>query len=117
LEFGAWNLEFSLGFGAWDLGFPCGCYSPPIATRLRITGLVQGVFFRASAAHQAVKLGLCGWVRNMEDGSVEAHVQGEESAIQEFAGWCRQGPEGAKVEDVQMTEMPDESRDRFDILR
>lgn len=67
---------------------------------LRITGIVQGVFYRASARDEARRLGLSGWVRNCADGSVEAVAEGPEQALEQLAGWCREGPPAARVERV-----------------
>ena len=67
---------------------------------LKITGRVQGVYFRASTRQQAQKLGLTGWVMNCPDGSVEAIAEGVEPRLEELIAWCRQGPEGARVAEV-----------------
>ncbi|SMF52064.1 acylphosphatase [Alteromonadaceae bacterium Bs31] len=68
----------------------------------RVTGRVQGVFFRGSTQVVARKLGLAGWVRNCEDGSVEALASGEQAALQNFERWLANGPEMAKVSDVNV---------------
>jgi acylphosphatase len=60
------------------------------------------VGFRFSAQKAARHQRLSGWVRNRADGSVEAMVEGEESAVQAFLAWCRRGPIGAAVTDVQV---------------
>lgn len=70
--------------------------------RLRIHGRVQGVFYRKSAEDKANSLGLSGWVRNMEDGSVEAFVLGPREVIETFASWCKTGPSGARVDTVDL---------------
>lgn len=70
--------------------------------RLRIRGRVQGVFYRKSAQEAANSLGLSGWVRNLEDGSVEAFVVGPRAVIESFASWCNQGPSGARVDTVEI---------------
>ena len=69
--------------------------------QLRITGLVQGVFFRAHTQDQARRLGLQGWVRNRADGSVEALAEGPEDALRQLVGWCRRGSPSSVVEEVQ----------------
>ena len=74
------------------------------ARRLTIRGRVQGVFFRAWTKQQAEALGIGGWVRNCPDGSVEALVAGDADAVEAMIGRMRQGPPGAKVE--QMIEAP-----------
>ena len=73
-----------------------------VRVRLRIEGSVQGVFFRASAQDQARRLGAKGWVRNCPDGSVEVVAEGDRKNIDELIAWCRQGPRGAQVRDVQV---------------
>ncbi|MEK7377791.1 MAG: acylphosphatase [Candidatus Binatota bacterium] len=70
--------------------------------RLRIEGRVQGVFFRASAQEEAGRLGLKGWVRNCPDGSVEVVAEGEKKNIDDLVNWCRHGPPGAHVSNVQL---------------
>lgn len=75
--------------------------------RLRIYGLVQGVFFRAWSAEQARALGLRGWVRNRRDESVEMLVHGEETAVERMIGLARQGPPAARVERIDVDESGD----------
>jgi acylphosphatase len=72
------------------------------AVEVRITGRVQGVSFRAYAAHEAVRLELVGWVRNEPDGSVAAHLEGPDDAVDEMIAWCRQGPPAAGVDQVEV---------------
>lgn len=67
---------------------------------LRIQGRVQGVYYRASCRQQAQALGLCGWVRNRWDGSVEAVAEGPQASLDAFVAWCRQGPPSARVDDL-----------------
>lgn len=64
---------------------------------IRVEGQVQGVFFRQSALEMATGLGLCGWVRNLADGSVEALFEGERDRVEAAVAWCRQGPPRASV--------------------
>jgi acylphosphatase len=56
--------------------------------RVLISGRVQGVFFRATAAREAGRLGLTGWIRNLPDGRVEGAFQGPESSIDKIVAWC-----------------------------
>ena len=77
-----------------------------VGARLVILGWVQGVYFRASAREVASVQRLSGWIRNRMDGSVEAHIEGEQGAVQSFIAWCQQGPPGAQVTDVQVTMEP-----------
>jgi acylphosphatase len=69
-----------------------------------VTGHVQGVFFRATCARRASDLELGGWVRNAPDGSVEAVFEGPAEAVESMLAWCREGPPGARVEEVRVTE-------------
>jgi acylphosphatase len=71
---------------------------------LRITGRVQGVWYRESMRLEAERLGVAGWVRNCRDGSVEAVVQGETVAVQALIAWARIGPPAAQVADIQIEE-------------
>jgi acylphosphatase len=70
--------------------------------QVRIRGQVQGVFFRAEARARAESLGVAGWVRNAEDGSVEAVFEGDEQRVDSMVDWCRRGPSGARVDDVEV---------------
>lgn len=72
--------------------------------RLRITGVVQGVGFRAFVEDAANRLGACGWVRNRRDRSVEAVVAGSPDIVGEMIVACRRGPTGSSVEAVEIEE-------------
>ena len=75
--------------------------------RVRISGRVQGVFFRAEARSRAESLGVAGWARNAADGSVEAVFEGDEARVRSMVDWCRRGPSGARVDNVEVeTEEP-----------
>jgi len=69
---------------------------------LLISGRVQGVFYRASAQQEAQRLGVYGEIRNLPGGEVEAIVEGEPAAVDEFIAWCRVGPPAAEVENVRV---------------
>ena len=71
---------------------------PLIAKLIRVSGNVQGVFFRAWTKQQADELGISGWVRNRPDGSVEALVAGEAQAVSSIIDRMRRGPPAATVE-------------------
>lgn len=73
------------------------------AVRLIITGMVQGVGYRAAFADKAISLSLDGWVRNRPDGSVEALVAGKQQALQDIIEWAAKGPPAARVDDVALT--------------
>ncbi|QIN82284.1 acylphosphatase [Rubrobacter tropicus] len=68
---------------------------------VRVTGRVQGVFFRDTARRQAERLGLSGWVSNSPDGAVEAVFEGPSERVREMIRWCEQGPPDAAVENVE----------------
>jgi acylphosphatase len=72
------------------------------AVRVRVEGMVQGVYYRAATRQMARELGVCGWVRNERDGSVEALLQGPEEAVDALVDWCRHGPPGARVDLVSV---------------
>lgn len=73
---------------------------------LVVSGLVQGVFYRASAQTEALRLGLLGEVRNLPGGEVEAIVEGPRAQVEAFIAWCRRGPEAARVDAVQVRWSP-----------
>ncbi|MFX0162680.1 MAG: acylphosphatase [Candidatus Hodarchaeota archaeon] len=67
-----------------------------------VSGLVQGVFFRANTRDRAKKLGVKGWVKNRSDGKVEALFEGEEEAVKAMIEFCKKGPPSAIVEKVEV---------------
>jgi acylphosphatase len=88
-----------------------------IARTIKIRGKVQGVNFRYYTTLEARKLGLTGTVENLEDGSVLVKAEGELSAIEALIKWCRRGPLFARVDTVDLEEIPVVGYKRFDILR
>ena len=72
----------------------------------RVRGRVQGVAYRASTRHEAARLGLSGWVRNMSDGSVELEAQGPPEVVAALLAWCHRGPSLASVTSVDVTDLP-----------
>lgn len=71
-----------------------------------VTGKVQGVFFRQNTKRQAQSRGVLGWVKNLEDGRVEAVFEGEEDAVKAVVEFCRIGPRGASVTDMTVNWEP-----------
>jgi len=88
-----------------------------IARHVRVTGRVQGVFYRAWAQGQARELGVSGWIRNCPDGSVEAHLGGEEHCVERMIERMRQGPSNAQVEELSVEDAVAESPGRFELRR
>ncbi len=84
-----------------------------VARRVHVTGLVQGVFFRAWTAEHARQLGVTGWVRNADDGSVEAHVEGPPDAVAALVDWAHEGPRRAHVDRVEVHDAAPERGDEF----
>lgn len=70
--------------------------------RYIVSGRVQRVFYRASAAAEARRLGLDGWARNLSDGTVEVVARGSDDALSELAEWLWQGPPAASVAGVHV---------------
>lgn len=83
--------------------------------RFRVTGRVQGVFFRDSTREQALKLGLTGSARNMPDGSVEVLACGRQDALEQLRGWLQSGPPMAAVASVESTDVENLSFRKFTI--
>lgn len=75
-----------------------------IRRHLLIRGQVQGVCFRYYTRRTALKEGVTGWVRNLPDGRVEVIVEGDEQAVAATIAWCRQGPEIAQVDQIDILE-------------
>ncbi len=85
--------------------------------KLRITGKVQGVFYRAFTREKAQQLGIKGWEKNEPDGTVSAMGQGSEASLQQWIDWCREGPSEARVESVEVTGQPIANFQQFEIIR
>jgi acylphosphatase len=74
--------------------------------RVIITGMVQGVFFRAKTRNEAIRNNVTGWVKNLPDGHVEAVFEGKPEDVDRVVGWCRIGPSLAEVKSVEAVEEP-----------
>ncbi|RUL69710.1 acylphosphatase [Dyella choica] len=81
--------------------------------RFIVSGKVQGVFFRASARNEAMRLGLHGFARNLADGRVEVLASGSEEALRELEQWLWEGPPAAKVTEVVRSNHAGEVRAGF----
>jgi acylphosphatase len=72
--------------------------------RIRVTGRVQGVFFRENTRELAVRQSISGFVRNEPDGSVTVEAEGDSADLKVFVDYLHEGPPRARVEKVEMTE-------------
>ena len=81
--------------------------------RVVVHGRVQGVFFRDSTRDRAQSAGVAGWVRNCPDGTVEAALEGEDEAVAALVEWMRDGPRGASVERLEVSEEEPEGLSGF----
>jgi acylphosphatase len=72
-----------------------------VRARIRVEGVVQGVYYRYSTRQKAEELGVSGWVRNHLDGSVECLAEGARDKVEALIQWCRHGPPGARVDRIQ----------------
>ena len=84
---------------------------------LKITGKVQGVYYRASAKQKAMNLGVQGYVKNEPDGSVLLEVQGAEAAVNEMVNWCKKGPMLARVKHIDIANQTAKKLVSFDIKK
>ncbi|GAA0505720.1 acylphosphatase [Halorubrum aquaticum] len=82
-----------------------------------VSGRVQGVFYRATTRDTARERGVDGWVRNLDDGRVEAVFEGPESAVEAMVEWCHTGSPAAEVDDVDATYGEPEGIDGFEVRR
>lgn len=83
--------------------------------KIKVSGRVQGVSFRFSARTMARYLGIGGFVKNLHDGSVYLEAEAEEKSLADFVSWCRKGPDFARVEKIETSEIPVENESLFDI--
>lgn len=88
-----------------------------VCAHVFISGRVQGVNFRISMRDQARKANVVGWVRNLDDGRVEAWMEGSNAAVRRIVTWCYSGPPQAEVERVEVQwEEPKNLDDTFSVL-
>jgi acylphosphatase len=80
-----------------------------------VSGRVQGVFFRDTARRRAESAGVSGWVRNREDGAVEAVFEGSPAAVEELVEFCRRGPSRAEVASVEVIDEEPEGLEGFQV--
>jgi acylphosphatase len=80
-----------------------------------VSGRVQGVFFRDTVRRRAESAGVSGWVRNREDGAVEAVFEGDPAAVEELVEFCRRGPSRAEVASVEVIDEEPEGLEGFQV--
>ena len=86
--------------------------------KIKITGRVQGVGFRAATQNEAQRLGIKGFVQNQPDGSVYLEAAGPAEALERLSQWCQHGPPAAQVDRVQVEEAEAEPGfEDFDVRR
>jgi acylphosphatase len=86
-----------------------------ISVQLIVHGKVQGVCFRAGAQEQAKHMGLCGWVKNCLDGTVEIHAEGEKETLEKFVDWCRKGSPVAQVSTLDIVWVESQGLTNFEV--
>jgi acylphosphatase len=89
--------------------------SETVRRRVVVHGRVQGVFFRDSTEREAKSKGVAGWVRNRDDGTVEAVFEGPPAAVDALVSFCQSGPSKADVEDVEVSDEEVEGLDGFGV--
>lgn len=87
-----------------------------VRSRVIVEGRVQGVFYRESMRREASRLGLCGWVRNLSDGSVEAVFEGPAEEVASAVAWASHGPDRAVVTSIAETAEEPAALQGFQIL-
>ena len=88
-----------------------------IRAHVYVSGKVQGVYYRANTREKAREVGIDGWVRNLDDGRVEAVFEGDEWSVQEVLDWCHTGSPAAHVEDVDAEFEDPQGEDGFRVRR
>jgi acylphosphatase len=84
-----------------------------VRVRVRLSGRVQGVWFRQSTYDAVLGTGVDGWVRNLSDGRVEAVFEGEPGPVERALAYVSHGPERARVDDVEVANEPPEGLEGF----
>jgi acylphosphatase len=84
--------------------------------KIKISGKVQGVWFRQSTKAEAEKLNLNGTARNMPDGTVEIHAEGDKKDLEKLLDWCREGPDHADVNETHYNVLPLQGYEGFRVI-
>ena len=80
-----------------------GQLNEKVSVKVIVKGVVQGVYFRVNTRKAAKEHAVFGWVRNNKDGSVEAVFEGPRESVEGVVDWCRAGPPGARVDEIEVT--------------
>ena len=88
-----------------------------IRAHVFVSGRVQGVYYRATTRDTARERGVAGWVRNLDDGRVEAVFEGTEAAVESMIEWCHTGSPKARVDDVEVEYGDPDGVEGFEIKR
>ncbi len=86
-----------------------------ISVHVRVSGRVQGVFYRAFTKEKAIALGIKGWVRNIPGGGVEAILEGEREKVGELLKQMKSGPSGAMILGMELSELEYKDYKDFEI--
>jgi len=86
-----------------------------IRAHVYVSGRVQGVYYRATTRDTAQAAGVDGWVRNLDDGRVEAAFEGPGDVVREMVNWCETGSRAAEVDDVDVAYEAPEGLDGFEV--
>ncbi|NRF39238.1 acylphosphatase [Pedobacter foliorum] len=84
---------------------------------IRITGKVQGVSFRATTKAVADQMGIRGVIRNEKDGTLYMEAEGDDTLLEVFVEWCNEGPDRAKIENVEVTSGELKNYQNFEIIK
>lgn len=85
--------------------------------RIRVTGKVQGVSFRATTKAIADQMGVRGMIKNEKDGSVYMEAEGDDTSLEVLQEWCHEGPDRAKIESVEVTSGELKNYRNFEIIK
>lgn len=85
--------------------------------KIRITGKVQGVSFRQTTKAIADQIGVRGMIKNEKDGSVYMEAEGDDTSLEVFQEWCNEGPDRAKIENVEVTSGELKNYRNFEIIK
>lgn len=91
--------------------------SDRIRAHVFVSGRVQGVYYRATTRETARERGVDGWVKNLDDGRVEAVFEGDRAAVEAMVEWCDTGSPNARVDDVEVEYVDPTGIDGFEIRR